>query len=39
MKRLWIALAVVMVFSFGGLGWIGSRIYHEIPPKPVPLKI
>ncbi len=34
MKRLWIALAVVMVFSFGVLGWIGSRIYQEMPPIP-----
>ncbi|MBX7187272.1 MAG: nitric-oxide reductase large subunit [Vicinamibacteria bacterium] len=34
MKRLWIALAVVMVFSFGVLGWIGSRIYQEMPPVP-----
>ena len=34
MKRLWIALAAVMVFSFGVLGWIGSRIYQEMPPIP-----
>ncbi len=34
MKRLWIALAAVMVFSFGVLGWIGSRIYQEMPPLP-----
>jgi nitric oxide reductase subunit B len=32
MKRLWIALAAVMVFSFGVLGWIGTRIYQEAPP-------
>ena len=34
MKRLWMALAAVMVFSFGVLGWIGSRIYQEMPPLP-----
>jgi nitric oxide reductase subunit B len=34
MKRFWIALAAVMVFSFGVLGWIGSRIYQEMPPIP-----
>ncbi len=34
MKRLWIALAAVMVFSFAVLGWIGSRIYQEMPPIP-----
>jgi len=34
MKRLWIALAAVMAFSFGVLGWIGSRIYQEMPPIP-----
>ena len=34
MKRFWIALGAVMVFSFGVLGWIGSRIYQEMPPIP-----
>ncbi len=34
MKKLWAALAVVMVFSFAVLGWIGSRIYQEMPPIP-----
>ena len=34
MKRLWLALAVVMVFSFAVLGWIGTRIYQEMPPIP-----
>jgi nitric oxide reductase subunit B len=33
-KRLWAALAAVMVFSFGVLGWIGGRIYQEMPPIP-----
>jgi len=26
--------AAVMVFSFAVLGWIGTRIYHEMPPIP-----
>jgi nitric oxide reductase subunit B len=33
-KRFWVALAAVMVLSFGVLGWIGSRIYQEMPPIP-----
>jgi nitric oxide reductase subunit B len=34
MKRLWIAFALVMVLSFLVLGWIGTRIYQEMPPMP-----
>jgi len=34
MKRLWIAFAFVMVLSFLVLGWIGTRIYQEMPPLP-----
>ena len=34
MKKLWTALAVVMVLSFSVLGWIGGRIYQEMPPIP-----
>ncbi|MBZ5578404.1 MAG: nitric-oxide reductase large subunit [Acidobacteriia bacterium] len=34
MKRLWIAFAVVFVGSFAVLGWIGTRIYQEMPPLP-----
>lgn len=34
MKKLWIALAIVLVASFGVLGWIGTRIYQEMPPIP-----
>lgn len=34
MKRLWIAFALVMVLSFMVLGWIGTRIYQEMPPLP-----
>jgi nitric oxide reductase large subunit len=34
MKRLWIVLAVVLTFGFTVLGWVGSRIYQEMPPIP-----
>ena len=34
MKRLWIAFTLVMVLSFLVLGWIGTRIYQEMPPRP-----
>lgn len=34
MKRLWLSCAAVMVVSFGILGWIGTRIYQEVPPIP-----
>ncbi len=34
MKRLWIAFAAVMTLSFAVLGWIGTRIYQELPPIP-----
>jgi nitric oxide reductase subunit B len=34
MKRLWLALAFVIVASFGVLGWVGVRIYREAPPIP-----
>lgn len=34
MKRLWIGFAVVVVVSFAILGWIGTRIYQEMPPIP-----
>lgn len=34
MKRLWLAFAAVMVVSFLILGWIGTRIYQEMPPIP-----
>lgn len=35
MKRLWLFFGFVMVFSFLVLGWIGTRIYQEMPPIPV----
>ncbi|WP_299467351.1 nitric-oxide reductase large subunit [uncultured Gimesia sp.] len=34
MNKLWIAFACVMGFSFLVLGWIGTRIYQEMPPIP-----
>jgi len=34
MKKLWTSFAVVFVFSFAVLGWIGTRIYQEMPPIP-----
>ncbi|MEZ6150461.1 MAG: nitric-oxide reductase large subunit [Pirellulaceae bacterium] len=34
MKRLWIAFALVMIVSFLILGWIGTRIFQEMPPIP-----
>ena len=34
MKKLWIAFAIVFFGSFAVLGWIGTRIYQEMPPIP-----
>ena len=34
MKKLWIAFVAILVFSFAVLGWIGTRIYQEMPPIP-----
>lgn len=34
MKKLWLWFVAVMVFSFLVLGWIGTRIYQEMPPIP-----
>ena len=34
MKKLWTSFAVVFVLSFAVLGWIGTRIYQEMPPIP-----
>jgi nitric oxide reductase subunit B len=34
MKRLWLAFAVVLLFSFSVLGWVGTRIYQQAPPLP-----
>ena len=32
--RLWVLLAIVLIFGFTVLGWIGSRIYQDMPPIP-----
>lgn len=34
MRNYWIALFLVVVFSFAILGWIGSEIYQQAPPLP-----
>jgi len=34
MRRLWITLSVIVLFGFAVLGWIGTRIYQEMPPIP-----
>ena len=34
MKKLWIGFALVLLISFSILGWIGTRIYQEMPPLP-----
>ncbi|MDZ4803046.1 MAG: nitric-oxide reductase large subunit [Bryobacteraceae bacterium] len=34
MKKLWLAFAAILVLSFSVLGWIGTRIYQEMPPIP-----
>jgi nitric oxide reductase subunit B len=38
MKKFWIAFALVILLSFGVLGWVGSRIYHQAPPIPAPVE-
>jgi nitric oxide reductase subunit B len=34
MKKLWLSFAAVCIFSFSVLGWIGVRIYQQMPPIP-----
>jgi len=34
MKKLWISFAAVLLVSFSILGWIGTRIFQEMPPIP-----
>ncbi len=34
MKKLWLGFVVVVGLSFLVLGWIGTRIYQEMPPIP-----
>ena len=33
-RKLWIAFTIVMLFSFGVLGYYGVEIYQEAPPVP-----
>ena len=34
MRKLWLGFTLVMVMSFLVLGWVGTRIYQEMPPIP-----
>jgi nitric oxide reductase subunit B len=34
MKKYWIAFTLVVVISFIVLGWVGVRIYQQVPPIP-----
>ena len=34
MKKLWYSFSAVLLISFSILGWIGTRIYQEMPPLP-----
>lgn len=34
MRGLWLGFVLVMVVSFAVLGWVGTRIYGEMPPIP-----
>ncbi len=34
MKKLWILLVTVFVFSFAVLGWVGTEIFRQAPPIP-----
>jgi len=34
MRKLWISALIVVGVSFGILGWIGTKIYQEMPPIP-----
>lgn len=33
-KKLWIAFGLVMIISFGILGYYGAEIYRKAPPIP-----
>jgi len=33
-RKLWTAFGLVVVLSFGVLGWMGVRIYQQAPPVP-----
>lgn len=34
MKKLWILLICIFVFSFAILGWVGTEIFRQVPPIP-----
>jgi nitric oxide reductase subunit B len=34
MKKLWILLVSIFVFSFAILGWVGTEIFRQAPPIP-----
>ncbi len=34
MRRYWTGFLLVIVLSFGVLGWVGTRIYQSMPPVP-----
>ena len=34
MRRLWILMIAVFVFSFAILGWVGTEIFRQAPPIP-----
>ena len=34
MKKLWILLLAIFVFSFAILGWVGTEIFRQAPPIP-----
>jgi nitric oxide reductase subunit B len=34
MKKLWLLLIAIFVFSFSVLGWVGSEIFRQAPPIP-----
>ena len=34
MRRLWLALGALCLVEFAALGWIGARIWREMPPIP-----
>lgn len=34
MRRLWAGFIAMLVVSFAVLGWVGTRIYQEMPPIP-----
>ena len=34
MRKLWTGFAAVFILSFAVLGWIGTRVYQEMPPIP-----